>query len=184
MKSLDEFLSLMQSEGIWEGTQHLSRNEHLVREGRIEQRLFRVKSGSIQVYMLDGIQEHSIRFGYPGSLMAALDSLITGNPTGLNVRALKKSELIWVSHSRFSQFTRSTPEHLRLWNEVLLSLILQQMEREEDLLTSSPSARYQRVLKRSPQVFQEIPHKYIASYLRMTPETLSRIKSLDLDQGE
>ena len=49
------------------------------------------------------------------------------------------------------------------------------MERELDLLTSSPHERIQRVLKRSPQVFQEIPAKYIASYLRMTPETLSRI---------
>ena len=55
-------------------------------------------------------------------------------------------------------------------------LILQQLEREKDILTSSPIERYKRVLKRSPQLFQEIPNKYIADYLRMTPETLSRIK--------
>jgi hypothetical protein len=54
--------------------------------------------------------------------------------------------------------------------------VLQQMERERDILTSSPLERYKRVLERSPQLFQEIPNKYIASYLRMTPETLSRIK--------
>jgi len=53
---------------------------------------------------------------------------------------------------------------------------LQQMERERDLLTSSPMERYLRVKDRSPQLFQEIPNKYIASYLRMTPETLSRLK--------
>ena len=50
------------------------------------------------------------------------------------------------------------------------------MERERDILTSSPLERYNRVLKRSPLLFQEIPNKYIADYLRMTPETLSRIK--------
>ncbi len=50
------------------------------------------------------------------------------------------------------------------------------MEREQDLLINSPEERYRRVLKRSPQLFQEVPHKYIAAYLRMPPETLSRVK--------
>ena len=59
---------------------------------------------------------------------------------------------------------------------MLESLFLDQFEREIDLLTASPEERYLRVLKRSPKVFQEVPHKYIAEYLRMTPETLSRIK--------
>jgi CRP-like cAMP-binding protein len=64
----------------------------------------------------------------------------------------------------------------KAWNQLLVELIQQQMEREKDLLTAAPSERYKRVLERSPQLFQEIPTKYIASYLRMTPETLSRIK--------
>ena len=68
------------------------------------------------------------------------------------------------------------------WIEVLENLVLQQMEREIDLLTASPKERYLRVLKRSPALFQEIPHRYIANYLRMSAETLSRLKSLDLDQ--
>jgi hypothetical protein len=55
-------------------------------------------------------------------------------------------------------------------------IIYDQFEREKDILTYSPLKRYQRVLKRSPQLFQEIPNKYIASYLRMSPETLSRLK--------
>jgi lipocalin len=54
--------------------------------------------------------------------------------------------------------------------------VYQQIEREKDILTASPRERYLRVLKRSPQLFQEIPDKYIANYLRMSPETLSRMK--------
>ena len=63
-----------------------------------------------------------------------------------------------------------------LWTAILENLVLQQMEREIDILTSSPKERYQRVLKRSPQLFQEIPNRYIANYLRMSAETLSRLK--------
>jgi CRP-like cAMP-binding protein len=73
-------------------------------------------------------------------------------------------------------FVESSAENTKIWHIMLGNLIFQQMERERDILTSSPLERYKRVLARSPQLFQEIPNKYIASYLRMTPETLSRIK--------
>lgn len=62
------------------------------------------------------------------------------------------------------------------WMKILENLLLQQIEREIDILTNSPKERYLRVLKRSPLLFQEIPHKHIANYLRMSPETLSRLK--------
>ena len=55
-------------------------------------------------------------------------------------------------------------------------LVYQQMEREIDLLTYSPQKRYERVLQRNPQLCQEIPSKYITSYLRMSPDLLSRLK--------
>lgn len=74
------------------------------------------------------------------------------------------------------KFVHANVENKILWNKILEYLILQQMEREVDILLASPKERYERVLRRSPQLFQEIPHKYIASYLRMTPETLSRLK--------
>lgn len=51
-----------------------------------------------------------------------------------------------------------------------------EIEREIDILTFSPAERLNRVQERSPHLFQEIPSKYIAAYLRMTPETLSRIR--------
>ena len=74
------------------------------------------------------------------------------------------------------RFIQSSIEYSNTWQQMLGELIYQQMERERDILTSSPLERYKRVLARSPQLFQEIPNKHIASYLRMTPETLSRLK--------
>lgn len=50
------------------------------------------------------------------------------------------------------------------------------MERERDLLIESPKERYLRVFKRNPKLFQIIPNKHIANYLRMSPETYSRLK--------
>lgn len=79
-------------------------------------------------------------------------------------------------HHQFTTFIEEHPSHQQRWNDVLQQLILQQFEREIDILTASPRMRYERVLKRSPNLFQEIPHRYIANYLRMSAETLSRLK--------
>lgn len=182
MDVISRLLSELDNESAWEGEKILNRNERLVSRGRTDTNLYYVKKGSLRIYICDGDTEHCIRFGYQGSLIAALDSFMIGKPTSLIIQAIKKTELRWISRNSYRQFIRATPERMELWDELLHQFVYQQMEREQDLLTSSPSERYRRVLERSPHLFQEIPHKYIASYLRMTPETLSRIKSLDLNQ--
>ena len=92
------------------------------------------------------------------------------------IQAIKKSTVKVISKETFMAFINSSPENLKIWLEILEDLVLQQIEREKALLIQSPRERYERVLKRSPQLFQEIPNKHIANYLRMTPETLSRLK--------
>lgn len=67
-------------------------------------------------------------------------------------------------------------ESRQQYSRLLELLITQLIEREIDLLTTSPIERLNRVLLRSPHLFRHIPLKYIASYLRMKPETLSRIR--------
>ncbi len=92
------------------------------------------------------------------------------------MQAIKKTRLKIVSKKDFLAYINQDEAHLKIWNAILQDLIIQQIEREKDLLIQSPKERYERVLKRSPQLFQQLPHKYIANYLRMTPETLSRLK--------
>ncbi|WKK81069.1 cyclic nucleotide-binding domain-containing protein [Marivirga arenosa] len=62
------------------------------------------------------------------------------------------------------------------WKIIMQQLVIQQIEREKDLLFASPKEHYNGVLQISQQVFQETPNKYFASYLIMTPETLSSLK--------
>ena len=75
----------------------------------------------------------------------------------------------------FLQVFNSNETYKDLWDEFLKEMIISQLEREIDLITYTPIERFERLYKRSSHLFQEIPHKYIASYLRMKPETLSRL---------
>lgn len=160
----------------------ISRNEFLTVNGSIDTNIYYIESGSLRVFVLDDCEEQIIRFGYKENLIVSLDSFLTGNPSAYFIQAIKKTVLRVIPKQQIDTFLKDEANSL-LWTKILENLILQQLDREIDILTNSPKERYRRVLKRSPQLFQEIPHRYIANYLRMSAETLSRLKSLDFNQG-
>lgn len=167
---------LNQTPDIWAPDISLKRNEYLKVKGSTDTNLYYVKSGSLRVFIEDEFEEHTIRFGYEGNFISALDSYITEKTSPFYIQAIRATKLKVISKPAFVELINSNTKYLRLWQEMITMLVYQQMEREVDILTNSPAERYKRVLERSPQLFQEIPAKYIASYLRMTPETLSRIR--------
>lgn len=147
----------------------------LLRAGEVERSLYFIDSGAILAFYISDKEEHTIRFGYQGSLITSIPSFYDQRPSEIYLQAIRKTEVVAFDRGDFVRVMNSTPDLQKFYATSLELLAAQQMEREIDLLTSSPIERVNRVLKRSPQVFQEIPAKYIASYLRMTPETLSRI---------
>ena len=176
MNPLQQLTASIHEADLWEQSIELKRNEYLAVKGSTDSNLYYVESGTLRIYVVDEEEEHCIRFGYQANFFAMLDTFITGQPTDFYVQAIKKTTLKRISKRRYLRFIQQSEANQHLWNRLLEMLVYQQMERERDLLTASPVDRYKRVLARSPQLFQEIPNKYIASYLRMTPETLSRVK--------
>lgn len=168
-------LDFLQEELLWQ-TRTLKRNEFLKTSGTIDTNVYFVEKGSVRIFIEDENEERIIRFGYQGNIIVSLDSFLSGKPSEFYIQAIKASTVKVASKKDFYEFINSSNDNLKLWNSILEDLVLQQIEREKDLLYSSPKIRYERVLKRSPKLFQEIPNKYIANYLRMSPETLSRLK--------
>lgn len=152
----------------------LKKGEYLFCAGDINTVLYYIVNGCVQLYILDQSEERIIRFGYKGSYICALDSLLTQLPTIYYLQAIRQTEVLISSKENTTLLLQDI--------EGIKQLLLQFQEREIDLLTEAPIDRYKRVLERSPLLFQEVPQRYIAKYLRMTPETLSRLKKLDLNQ--
>ena len=168
--------SEIERQQLWDKELELSRSEFLKIGGTVDTSVYYIVSGSLRVFIFSYSEEQTIRFGYQSEFISALDSYFSEMPSNLFIQALKATHLKVISKEKFEQLTDSTPKLRNLWKTMLQSLVLHMMERERDLLTTSPAERYERVLRRSPKLFQAIPHKYIAAYLRMTPETLSRLK--------
>ncbi|MEP2772460.1 MAG: Crp/Fnr family transcriptional regulator [Fulvivirga sp.] len=176
MNAISELYNRIESQNLWDRNITLKRNAYLKVAGTVETNLFYIISGSLKVSIIDDYQEHIIRLGYKNNFINALDSFFTEKPSEFYIQAIKKTELKAISKQNFLSYINQDEELRKLWDSILEQLIVQQIEREKDILISSPKERYKRVLARSPQLFQEIPNKYIASYLRMSPETLSRLK--------
>lgn len=154
----------------------LKRNEYLKLPGKVDSNIYFIESGSLKISIENEDSEQIIRFGYDGNIIVSLDSFITGKASDFSIQAIKKTELWQADKKDFFQKVYSSPENMKIYIQIIENLILQQMERERDLLIESPKERYLRVFKRNPKLFQIIPNKHIANYLRMSPETYSRLK--------
>lgn len=155
----------------------INKGEFLVKEGEVEKNLYLVQSGAIRVFYLTEFEELTIRFGYEGSFITSLSSFIKATPSEFYIDAIRKTTLKVISKTDLLQLVNENEDSLKQYIALLETLITQQIDREIDLLITSPTERLNRVLQRSPNLFQKIPRKYIASYLRMTPETLSRVRN-------
>lgn len=160
---------------LWSGERTLGRNEFLVRKGDTDTNTYLVKSGAVRAYVLINDEEHTIRFGYKDSIITSLHSFFEDKPSPFYFQAIRKTLVHIMPRENLKKFMTANHDVQDLYTRLLEELVLQQMDREIDILTSSPAERLKRVLDRSPGLFKEIPLKYIASYLRMSPETLSRI---------
>lgn len=155
----------------------LAKGALLLKEGDVEQNVYRVKKGAIRIFRLTEFEEQTIRFGYEGSFINSLASFIKGTPSEFYIEAMRSTTLAVIAKEVFLKLVYQDSECLKQYSLLLETVIAQQIDREIDLLTTSPAERLKRVLQRSPNLFQQVPLKYIASYLRMKPETLSRIRN-------
>ena len=160
----------------WNRPVELKRNEFLIKKGQTESRLFFVLSGSMRIYFPNREDEICVGFCHPNNLVCSYPSFIRNEPSEYYIHALAKTELMAIDRTEFYALFDSSRNIERAWRMLEEEALIGKIEREVEMLTFTPEERYHRLIKRSPHIFQNIPRKYIASYLRMTPETLSRIR--------
>lgn len=174
---INELHDIIEEQGLWKKHTTLKKTDMLSFPDHSNDNLYYIEKGAVRIFFMDGDEERIMRFGYSGEIVTALDSLISNKPSSLYIQALTQTQVKSITKNQYMKLIDANDRVKFIWQQLLMSLVYQQLEREQDLLLSSPNDRYQRVLQRSPRLFQEVPKKYIANYLRMTPETLSRLSA-------
>ncbi|RAW03359.1 Crp/Fnr family transcriptional regulator [Pseudochryseolinea flava] len=160
----------------WKHPVKLKRHQFLIEKDQTETNLFYIIEGSVRIYFPHNDEEICVGFGYDNSLICSYPSFIRNQPSTYYIQALSATSLMSIRKVDFYDLFSSFRKIETAWRELQEEALMGKIERETEMLTFTPEERYQRLIQRSPKVFQIIPRKYIASYLRMSPETLSRIR--------
>ncbi len=144
-------------------------------EGQIEKYMYFVKEGLQKSYYLNDGKEHIIAFTYPPSFSGIPESFFTQTKSNYYLECITSSSLLRISfadHQQMMQKYRPIETLFRIGTERLLAGIIQ---RHYELLAFDIETRFKIFTSRSPHLLNLVPHKDIASYLRINPTNFSKL---------
>lgn len=170
--SVDLFLK------FWVVNKRLKPKDTFVEFDQQNTHLYFVKDGCVRLFLIDDQgEEINIGFGSKNTFITSFQSFIDEKPSMLSLESILESHLMQISKSDLTKLIRENTEIARWYQYMLEATLSGHIRRQVELLTLKPAERYEAFLKRSGHLINSIPLKLIASYLMMTPETLSRIRA-------
>lgn len=155
----------------------LRKKQYLLQEGDVCRFMSFVEKGLLRSYNVDdkGL-EHMIQFAWEGWWIADTYSFLSGDNAAYNIDAIEDSELLMITLAHFEEMTLKVPKMERYFRILFQNNIISKDRRLISSITYSAEEKYIKLAKAQPELIQRIPQNLIASYLGITPETLSRIR--------
>lgn len=154
------------------------KGEVLLRPGDAVKYGYIVRKGCLRSYVIDAAgKEHVLQFAPEGWAIGDMKATIRKEPATLFVDALEDSEVLEVDMDLMEDAVHERPELTGAILNKLRRNIVALNERIVDLMAATGEERYLRFMTTYPGLFQRLPQKLIASYLGLTPESLSRIRN-------
>jgi CRP-like cAMP-binding protein len=156
----------------------LKKNELLVTHGQTSQRTFFVGKGCLRIFFVNEEGQDATRyFAFENQFATALVSFITGDPSEEFIEAAEKSELLYITHKDFYHLLEIIPQWEKFYRYYLENAYVNNTKRLMSFLTQDAVEKYRQLLNENPIIVKRLPNKMVASYLNISQETLSRLKS-------
>ncbi|GAB3007952.1 Crp/Fnr family transcriptional regulator [Niabella terrae] len=152
---------------------HFEKNELITRVGQVARSVFFVQSGACYQLLIRDLEEQVVDLHLPGEWMADHQSLMDQSPAVLSLKAFEKSSLLELRLESIHYLIGQSPAFLQL-SRIFMPVSLRTEMFDQDL---SPIEKYRLVTRAKPLVAAVFPVKMIASYLKIAPETLSRVRA-------
>ena len=155
----------------------LRKRQYVLQEGDVCKYLLFVEKGLLRMYHVDDKgTEHMIQFAWEGWWMADTYSFLSGDVSAYHIDAIEDAELLMITLPNFEALLLQLPVMERYFRILFQNNIISKERRLVNTISYSAEEKYTRLAAANPEMIQRIPQNLIASYLGVTPETLSRIR--------
>ncbi|MCB1146560.1 MAG: Crp/Fnr family transcriptional regulator [Leptospiraceae bacterium] len=155
----------------------LSKKEFLLNEGEVCDFVAFIEKGVFRYHHEIEGEEKVIAFFFEREFVSNYRSFLTGQPSEYYIQALEESEIWIIRKADLMRLYDKFPKIDRLGRFIAERLFLAVTARLDSFLFSSPEDRFQSLIKQNPALFERVPQYMIASFLGVTPESLSRIRT-------
>lgn len=156
----------------------LRKKQYFLQEGEICTHTAFVEKGLMRSYTIDSKgNDHILQFAFEGWWLTDLYSYLTNEPSMFNMDALEDSELLLITKPDWDTLLTNVPSLERYFRILIQNNLIVTQRRLMGELSETAEEKYLRLLKSFPQCIQRVPQHMIASYLGITRETLSRVRS-------
>jgi CRP-like cAMP-binding protein len=182
LKNISRFISLTTEEEKYFTfllkVKKLKKKQYLLQEGDIARHEYFVTKGCLRTYTIDEKgQEHIIQFAIENWWTGDMYSFLTQNPAKYTIDALEDSELLCLEKSALEELYIKVPKFEKFFRHLLQNAFVSLQERVLGNLSQPADERYCTFITKYSDMEKRLPLKQIASYLGITPESLSRIRS-------
>lgn len=150
--------------------------DHVLVSGTYVKELFFFNKGTFRVYHLKDGEEFTTKFLYAPCIYAELFSIRKVMPTFFNIQALNDCDCYKANFVKIEKLFETSPNIRRLFLKLYEHIYMKTAKRQVSFILDSQSKRYANLLAEFPNIINEIPLQYIASFIGVKPETLSRIR--------
>lgn len=155
----------------------LRKKQYLLQEGDVCKYIAFVEKGALRAYTVsEKGAEHIIQFALEGWLISDLFSFLTNEPSTYDIDALEDSELLLISKDAHEDLLQKVPKYETYTRLQLTGAYIAMQRRLTSIISLSLEERYNFFTSLYPDITQRVPQHMIASYMGLTPETLSRVR--------
>ncbi|MDY3272492.1 MAG: Crp/Fnr family transcriptional regulator [Prevotella sp.] len=159
-----------------------TKGQTILAKGEVCRNIMYIAKGLVRQFYFKKEKEVTEHMSVEGGMIMCIESLFKEEPTKLQVEALEPTIMYFLPKQRLEEVALHNVNIQILYRKILEESLIQSQIHADLVRFETAQDKYKRMCKLAPQVVLRAPLVYIASYLQMTPETLSRVRTAALNE--